>query len=118
MLLAGLVAALVRRPDFTSEKGTPMPDLLTPEQLAERLQGVPEWGLADGQIEREFTLATFEAAIEFVGGVAAIAERLNHHPDIDIRYRRVRIAVSTHSAGGLTELDFKLAARADRLLSD
>ena len=95
-----------------------MPDLLTPEQLAERMQGAPEWSIADGQIAREFTLASFVAAIDFVGGVAAIAERLNHHPDIDIRYRRVQIAVSTHSAGGLTELDFELAAQVDRLLGD
>ncbi|MDE2863373.1 MAG: 4a-hydroxytetrahydrobiopterin dehydratase [Chloroflexi bacterium] len=95
-----------------------MPDLLTPEQLAERLKEAPDWSVADGQIAREFTLATFVAAIEFVGGVAAIAERLNHHPDIDIRYRRVRIAVSTHSAGGLTELDFELAAQVDRLQDD
>ena len=95
-----------------------MPDLLTPDQLAERLQGVPEWGLADGQIAREVSLASFMAAIEFVGGVAAIAEDLNHHPDTDIRYRRVRIAVSTHSAGGLTGLDFELAGKVDRLLAD
>ncbi len=95
-----------------------MPDLLTPEQLAERLQGVPDWSLADGQIAREFSLATFAAAIGFVGEVAAIAERLNHHPDIDIRYRRVRIAVSTHSAGGLTSLDFELASQVDQLLAD
>lgn len=95
-----------------------MPDLLTPEQLAESLKDAPDWSVADGQIAREFTLATFMAAIEFVGGVAAIAEDLNHHPDIDIRYRRVRIAVSTHSAGGLTELDFELATRVDRLQDD
>ena len=95
-----------------------MPDLLTPEQLAERLIEAPDWSVSDGQIAREFTLATFVAAIEFVGGVAAIAERLNHHPDIDIRYRRVRIAVSTHSAGGLTGLDFELAAQVDRLQDD
>ena len=92
-----------------------MPDLLTPQQLAARLQDAPEWAVDDGQIAREFTLGTFMAAIEFVGAVAAIAEELNHHPDIDIRYRRIRIAVSTHSAGGLTELDFALAARVDRL---
>ena len=95
-----------------------MPDLLTAEQLAERLRGAPEWSVDEGQIAREFTLATFMAAIEFVGGVAAIAEGLNHHPDIDIRYKRVRIAVSTHSAGGLTGLDFELAAQVDRLLAD
>ena len=47
--------------------------------------------------------------------VATVAEELNHHPDIDIRYRRVRVAVSTHSAGGLTELDFALAGRCNEL---
>ena len=92
-----------------------MPELLTPDQLTERLKDSPEWGLGGGQIAREFTLPNFMAAIEFVGGVAAIAEDLNHHPDIDIRYRRVRIAVSTHSAGGLTELDFELSTRVDKL---
>ncbi len=92
-----------------------MPELLDPDQLADRLRDAPEWRCQNGQIERQFTFKTFLQAIEFVAAVAAIAEALNHHPDIDIRYRRVQLAVSTHSAGGLTELDFELAARVERL---
>ena len=105
----------MRRPDFTSGTGIPMPALLTPQQLVDSLARTPQWSRREGQIERQITLETFMEAIQFVAKVAAIAEELNHHPDIDIRYRQVRIAVSTHSAGGLTELDFELAARVDAL---
>ena len=92
-----------------------MPELLTPQQLADCLRAAPEWRQEGGQIARRFEFESFLQAIDFVAGVAAAAEALNHHPDIDIRYRRVLVAVSTHSAGGLTGLDFELAARIDDL---
>src|SRR5205823_14106596 len=60
---------------------------------------------------REFELESFPAAIAFVSRVAEIAERENHHPDIDIRYKRVLVRWSTHSAGGVTERDREMAAR-------
>lgn len=73
---------------------------------------VPEgWREEDGALVREFELESFPAAIAFVSSVAELAERENHHPDIDIRYRRVLVRWTTHSAGGVTERDRELAAR-------
>ena len=64
---------------------------------------------------RTFTFEDFRAALRFVNRVGAAAEAAGHHPDIDIRYSRVRLALVTHDAGGLTEKDFSLAAEADKL---
>jgi 4a-hydroxytetrahydrobiopterin dehydratase len=73
---------------------------------------VPEgWREEDDALVREFELDSFPAAIEFVRRLAELAERENHHPDIDIRYRRVLVRWSTHSAGGVTERDRDMAAR-------
>ena len=73
---------------------------------------VPEgWREEDDALVREFELESFPAAIEFVGRLAELAERENHHPDIDIRYRRVLVRWSTHSAGGVTGRDRDMAAR-------
>jgi 4a-hydroxytetrahydrobiopterin dehydratase len=73
---------------------------------------VPEgWREEDDALVREFELASFPAAIEFVRRLAELAERENHHPDIDVRYRRVLVRWSTHSAGGVTDRDRDMAAR-------
>jgi 4a-hydroxytetrahydrobiopterin dehydratase len=73
---------------------------------------VPEgWREEDDALVREFELDSFPAAIEFVRRLAELAERENHHPDIDIRYRRVLVRWSTHSAGGVTKRDREMAAR-------
>jgi 4a-hydroxytetrahydrobiopterin dehydratase len=73
---------------------------------------VPEgWREADDALVREFEFESFPAAIAFVQRLAELAERENHHPDIDIRYRRVLVRWSTHSAGGVTDRDRELAAR-------
>ena len=75
-----------------------------------------DWPEVDDGLEREFELESFPAAIAFVGRLAEVAEAENHHPDIDIRYRRVRVRWTTHSAGGITERDRELAARTDELV--
>jgi 4a-hydroxytetrahydrobiopterin dehydratase len=73
---------------------------------------VPEgWREQDDALVREFELASFPAAIEFVRRLAELAERENHHPDIDIRYRRVLVRWTTHSEGGITERDRVMAER-------
>ena len=69
------------------------------------------WREEDGALVREFELESFPAAIAFVECVAELAERENHHPDIDIRYRRVTLRWSTHSEGGVTDRDRDMAAR-------
>lgn len=74
-----------------------------------------EWPAVDDGLEREFEFDSFPAAVSFVDRLAEVAEAENHHPDIDIRYRRVRVRWTTHSAGGITDRDRELAARTDEL---
>ncbi len=64
-------------------------------------------------IAREYQFPTFSAAVRFVDFVAELAEAADHHPDIDVRYNRVRLTLSTHSAGGVTEKDIALARAID-----
>ena len=74
-----------------------------------------DWEERDDALVREFELPSFPAAIEFVDRLAELAESEDHHPDIDIRYRRVTVRWTTHSAGGVTEKDRELAARTSAL---
>jgi len=69
------------------------------------------WEEQDDALVREFELPSFPAAIEFVDRLGELAESKNHHPDIDIRYRRVTVRWSTHSAGGITAKDREMAER-------
>jgi 4a-hydroxytetrahydrobiopterin dehydratase len=73
------------------------------------------WDEHDGALERELTFASFPEAIAFVNRLAEVAEAENHHPDLEIHYRRVIVRWSTHSAGGITDRDRELAARTDEL---
>jgi 4a-hydroxytetrahydrobiopterin dehydratase len=93
-----------------------MPALLEPEAVQTLLQEVPQWKLEENTIARTFEFASFPLAIAFVDKVAEEAERANHHPDIDIRWKKVRLVLSTHSAGGLTSADFTLARKLDQVL--
>ncbi|HWX45215.1 MAG TPA: 4a-hydroxytetrahydrobiopterin dehydratase [Solirubrobacteraceae bacterium] len=89
--------------------------LLSDEQIEQRLAG-GEWTREGDSIVREWTFADFPAAIAFVNRVAELAEEANHHPDILVHgWNRVRLELSTHSQGGLTEADFALALRIDSL---
>ncbi len=74
-----------------------------------------DWAEQDGALEREFELPSFMEAIGFVDRLAELAESENHHPDIDIRYRKVTVRWTTHSEGGITELDRKMAERTSSL---
>jgi 4a-hydroxytetrahydrobiopterin dehydratase len=74
-----------------------------------------DWERHDQELVTTVTLHDFAAALSFVNAVGAAAEAANHHPDIDIRWNKVSLALSTHSAGGLTVLDLALAAAIDRL---
>jgi 4a-hydroxytetrahydrobiopterin dehydratase len=75
-----------------------------------------EWQENDGALVREFELPSFSAAIEFVDRLAELAESENHHPDIDIRYRRVTVRWTTHSEGGITAKDREMAERTSALV--
>lgn len=85
------------------------PERLDDDRITARLAELAGWERAGDVIAKTFELATFPDAIAFVTRIADRAEAANHHPDLDIRYRKVRVALSTHDAGGLTDLDFDLA---------
>jgi len=92
-----------------------MAELIKQNELKQRMKKIPEWELEKNHIERTFEFDDFTDAIDFVNAVAEVAQEEEHHPDIDIRYNKVRLVLSTHSKGGLTELDFNLAERIDTL---
>ena len=75
------------------------------------------WQEQDDALVREFELPSFSAAIAFVDRLAELAESANHHPDIDIRYRRVTVRWTTHSEGGITEKDREMADRTSALVA-
>ena len=86
-----------------------MVDLLDEEEIEQRLDELGDWEREGDEIVKVFEFDDFASAMEFVNAVARLAERYDHHPDIDIRYNRVKLALSTHSEGGLTPRDFDLA---------
>ncbi len=92
---------------------------LTNHEITDRLATVPDWKLTDdGQaITRTYELPDFRGAIAFVNSVADLAQAQDHHPDIDIRYSKVTLVLTTHSEGGLTGKDLNLAKLIDEIAS-
>ena len=88
---------------------------LSQMEIKGKLISVPDWQIESGELIRTFLFKDFRAALGFVNKVGELAEQAGHHPDIDIRYNRVRLALVTHDAGGITDKDFELAAAADKL---
>jgi len=88
---------------------------LSPDAANSRLAQLAGWKIESGELVRTFEFSDFVAALHFVNRVGELAEQAGHHPDIDIRYNRVRLALITHSAGGLTEKDFDLAGQIQTL---
>ena len=84
----------------------PLPD----DSVAQRLEALPGWSRDGDEIVKTYELPSFPDAIVFVTRIADLAEKADHHPDLDIRYRKVRVALSTHDQGGITDKDFALAA--------
>jgi 4a-hydroxytetrahydrobiopterin dehydratase len=82
---------------------------LADDAITTKLGALPGWAREGDAIVKTYELPTFMDAIAFVTRVAGRAEAADHHPDLDIRYRKVRVALSTHDAGGLTDKDFDLA---------
>ena len=89
---------------------------LTQAEATARLSSLPGWQIEGGELTRTFTHADFRAALGFVNKVGEMAEQAGHHPDIDIRYNKVRLGLVTHDAGGLTGKDFDLAASVSKLI--
>jgi 4a-hydroxytetrahydrobiopterin dehydratase len=88
---------------------------LTAREIDSHLELRPDWKIEAGELVRTFKFETFPDAISFVKKIAGLAEEAGHHPDIDIRYNRVKLALVSHDAGGLTSKDFAIAAAADGL---
>ncbi|QGN58179.1 4a-hydroxytetrahydrobiopterin dehydratase [Nostocoides sp. HKS02] len=88
-----------------------MPRLLTDEEIERQLDDLPDWAREGDTLSATLDAPDFPAAIRLVDEVAVEAQEMDHHPDIDIRWRTTRWVLSTHSEGGLTQLDIELAHR-------
>lgn len=91
-----------------------MADLLEEEEIEQRVDELGDWEREGAEIVKVFEFDDFTAAIRFVNEVAKLADRYDHHPDIDIRWNKVRLGLSTHSEGGLTARDFDVAGEIEQ----
>ena len=94
-----------------------MSEKLNPKSVQEWLETHPGWSHKSNMLVKEYRLSSFRDSIVFVNRVAGLADAADHHPDIDIRFDRVLVTLSTHSAGGITALDLKLAEAIDHATS-
>jgi 4a-hydroxytetrahydrobiopterin dehydratase len=95
-----------------------MADLLTDDQIDIAIRDhLPNWKVVDGALVRSVTAENFLDGIRLVATVAQLAESMNHHPDIDIRYTTITFRISTHDAGGITENDLIMARHVDSAAS-
>ncbi len=92
-----------------------MVERLSPEEVAAALAKLDAWQLVEGReaIAKAFSFKSFNSAFGWMTRCAMVAEKMNHHPEWSNVYNRVEVVLATHSAGGLTELDFKLAGKMD-----
>lgn len=90
---------------------------LNEEELSKALADLSGWTGDTAGIERWYSWPSFNAAIAFVNKVATVAETANHHPDVDVRFNRVRVFLSTHDAGGVTTRDVELAYAIERVIA-
>jgi len=90
---------------------------LTEAEIATRQSQIPEWECGDGELRRELKFKDFVAAFGCMAQIALVAERIGHHPDWHQVYNRLSVRLTTHDAGGLTELDFDLARHIDVIVA-
>jgi 4a-hydroxytetrahydrobiopterin dehydratase len=90
---------------------------LTPDELVEALVDLPRWSGDVHGLRRTVELPSFRDAVAAIVAIADVAEELDHHPDIDLRWRTLHLVVVTHSAGAVTPMDLQLATRIDALLA-
>src|ERR1035438_10374415 len=86
---------------------------LTTKEISRHLKAVPDWSKRAQTIRRTFKFEGFLSSVAFVNRIAKKAQKLNHHPDIDIRFNKVTLKLTTHDEGGITEKDFSLAGQCD-----
>lgn len=90
---------------------------LSTSELEEKLKTLPGWKLEGGQLSKEFELPSFPDLISFIVKIAFLAEAADHHPDMDIRYRRLTVRASTHNENGITEKDVQLIKQIEAAIS-
>lgn len=95
-----------------------MAQKLDTDAIANRLTGLAGWSLDNGKLHKTFEFDDFIAAFGFMASAALIAEKMNHHPEWSNVYNTVSVDLTTHDAGGITELDFELAKRMNALTDD
>lgn len=93
--------------------GTPP---LSNDAVARALADLPGWSLENGRIAKTYEFSNFHETMEFVNALAWIAHREDHHPDLEVSYKRCRVVYSTHSVGGVSENDLICAAKVEQLL--
>jgi 4a-hydroxytetrahydrobiopterin dehydratase len=91
---------------------------LNNKQIKLHLHAVPNWSKSGQTILRTFKFEGFLKGIDFVNRVAKKAQKMNHHPDMDVRFDKVTLTLTTHDEGGITEKDFSLAAQCDEVFSN
>ena len=91
------------------------PEKLSPAEIEQRLQSLPDWAVDQHKLYRQFVFKDFVEAFGFISRVALLAEAMNHHPEWSNVYNRVDIHLTSHDAGGISERDFTLAGRINRL---
>ena len=92
-----------------------IPDPLPPDALADAVAALDGWSVEDGKLHKEYVFADFVEAFGFMSQIAILAEKMDHHPEWSNVYSRIEVFLTTHDAGGITELDFELAEHMDRL---
>jgi len=92
------------------------PTKLSDTEIQSRLGALPDWKVDQGKLFREFRFADFKQAFAFMTRVAAVADQMDHHPEWFNVFNKVRVHLGTHDAGGITDLDFKLASAMDAAL--
>ena len=90
---------------------------MTTQQIGDHRKEVPDWSIRAKSLRRTFEFKGFLDSVRFVKQIATKAEKLNHHPDIDIRFDKVTLTLTTHDEGGITEKDFALAKRCDAVFA-
>ena len=93
----------------------PRPPRLSPDELTAALRDLPNWSGGGDGISRRVELPSFRDAVAAIVAIADVAEELDHHPDVDLRWRTLHLTLVSHSAGGVSELDLELARRIDAL---
>jgi len=105
------------KPAAEKPNGTQVPEKLQGKSIQEWLEVHPGWNRKSNALVKEYRLASFRDSIVFVNRIAGLADAADHHPDIDVRFNRVLIALSTHDAGGITAADLKMAEALDHATS-